>query len=383
MRVGDIRWDSKGGELTLSATVTPVGGPSIPLWFRTEASLAAPPPVSGDPFLAALLLPAMRLGAPLILEAPVSPALLSRVSVLQDILGSWFGNARPIPVRAPPGPARSCSRPAVGCFFTGGADSFYSLLKNLHDHPHSPDSITHLVFVEGFDLRHQQVHLVAQTRDAIRRVADATGKTARFVSTNLREVTGPFAHWDDSHGSALAACAHFLAWEVGRILIPATLAYSQLHPLGSHALLDPLWSSEAVAIIHHGAEVRRIDKVTQWIARSPLALQHLRVCWENRNGLYNCGVCEKCLRTTVPLHALGVLDPSAAFRTLPTPALIRAMRIKNPSYLMAAETNLRFLESRTDAVSRRLAPALRRRILSCRLKLAFEIARGRHRVIYG
>ena len=34
-------------------------------------------------------------------------------------------------------------------------------------------------------------------------------------------------------------------------------------------------------------------------------MKHLRVCWENRGSAYNCGLCEKCLRTLVNLRVVG------------------------------------------------------------------------------
>ena len=76
---------------------------------------------------------------------------------------------------------------------------------------------------------------------------------------------------------------------------------------GSHPLLDPLWSSEDVELVHDGCEATRLDKLS--LVASEAAARHwLRVCWENRDGGYNCGRCEKCLRTMVAMDALGVLD---------------------------------------------------------------------------
>ena len=33
----------------------------------------------------------------------------------------------------------------------------------------------------------------------------------------------------------------------------------------------------------------------------------LRVCWENKKGLYNCGICEKCTRTILE-YKMAKLD---------------------------------------------------------------------------
>src|SRR5262249_976947 len=81
---------------------------------------------------------------------------------------------------------------------------------------------------------------------------------------------------------------------------------------GCHPGLDPLWSTETLEFVHAGAEARKSDKIPV-IAASPLALRVLRVCWENRNGAYNCGRCEKSLRTMVLLDLHGVLDKTGQF----------------------------------------------------------------------
>jgi hypothetical protein len=36
-----------------------------------------------------------------------------------------------------------------------------------------------------------------------------------------------------------------------------------------------------------------------------LPMEWLRVCYKNPNGIYNCGRCEKCMRTMIALRAVG------------------------------------------------------------------------------
>jgi len=86
-----------------------------------------------------------------------------------------------------------------------------------------------------------------------------------------------------------------------------------MFPSGSHPLLDPLWSTESVGIVNDGAEATRIQKIQWQIARSDVALRHLRVCWENQDSDYNCGRCEKCIRTMVNLEIAGVLKQCLSF----------------------------------------------------------------------
>lgn len=125
--------------------------------------------------------------------------------------------------------------------------------------------------------------------------------------------------------------------------VPGAYSYSQLVPLGSHPLTEPLWSNESVEIVHEGAEARRVDKVTM-IAGNKLALINLRVCFDDMNA--NCGRCVKCLRTMFPLHLLNA--SAAPFPSLPPMEEVRKMRIDN-------EIELLFLKE--SSLGMRLNPA--------------------------
>ena len=82
-------------------------------------------------------------------------------------------------------------------------------------------------------------------------------------------------------------------------------------PAGSHAAVDPLFSSQLVTIIHDGSRFSRLEKVRE-LASWPMALDALRVCPGNTGGRANCGSCEKCLRTRLELLAAGI-ESTAAF----------------------------------------------------------------------
>ena len=86
-------------------------------------------------------------------------------------------------------------------------------------------------------------------------------------------------------------------------------------------MTDELMQNEWTTAIHHGAIERR-DKLRR-IADEPDCLAMLRVC--NASPEYNCGTCEKCLRTMLALQLMGKSSP-----TLPgtvTPAVIRGIKL--------------------------------------------------------
>lgn len=55
-----------------------------------------------------------------------------------------------------------------------------------------------------------------------------------------------------------------------------------------------------------------MDKIHR-LAQHAIALQHLRLCLDNPAGVYNCGLCTKCLRTMVNLRVAGALERCPTF----------------------------------------------------------------------
>jgi hypothetical protein len=155
----------------------------------------------------------------------------------------------------------------------------------------------------------------------------------------------------------MATVANLLGF--GRVYVPATYTYADLFPWGSHPLLDPLWRTEGTEIIHDSAEVSRFDKLAA-LAHDEVAQEHLRVCWENRDGAYNCGRCEKCTRTMIALRAHGVLE---RFRTFDTPLELRRVRfgeLNHQTQVAFTRQGLRRVEE--TGADPKLAKALRWRL---------------------
>ena len=279
--------------------------------------------VTGDAFLAALLMPAMALGEELVIEAPVSARLRRSTRTVMDIYTSWWGDRhRVVPLRcaAPVAPVDHVGPGAVGLYFTGGVDSFYSLLKDVElstDAGH--ESVTHLLYA-NFEGHHGRPY--DRLLGRLRRAAEETDRELVVIDTNVRSLTDRAVYWPDYHGAALASVALALQGLLGRCLIAASDQYRHLPPLGSHPVLDHLWSTERLEIVHDGAEATRTDKVVRQIARSRLALETLNVCWRSEPA-HNCGMCEKCLRTMAALEMADSLDRCT---TLPRMLDIQALR---------------------------------------------------------
>ncbi len=339
---------TKDGKSAVSAWIS-IGANSCEVWYRvSEGPLSA----EVEPFLAATLLPAMKVGAPLKLPGAVSSRLLGAIPRIQEVFHIWDRNFRKTPVEAEPKntPGSTGAR-GVACFFSGGVDSFYSVLKHREE-------IAKLILVYGFDIRLDDEALRAKVSKAAREAAAELHKPLVEVETNVRELSDQHVSWQLYHGAALASVALLLSPQFRKVYIAATHTYAHLFPWGSHPLLDPLWSTEETEIVHDGSETTRVEKVGQ-IVSCATARKYLRVCWKNLDGAYNCGRCEKCLRTMIALYLAGALERCATFDRPFDLAAISRIEIPN--------ANARaFVEETLEAVERfGQNPALARALRNC------------------
>ena len=293
-------------------------GYRLPVFFRSPESVLE---ASCDAFLACALLPAMRAGVELQLSGPVSARLLSALPQILDIYGTWEPKLERVSL---PGlvPVERKRAPSgrVGAFFSGGVDSFYTLIKHR-------DEITDLIFVHGFDITPDDAELFRRADAAVAQAASDFGVGLLRVQTNIKAALRLFVSWGGlGHGAALATIGHLLAPVFDRIYIPASCTYDNLVPWGSHPLLDPLWSSEVLEFVHDGCEANRVAKVAA-IAGFETVLRHLRVCHERLEGEYNCGRCDKCVRTMINLEIAGKLEQCRTFERPLDARSIRRQRV--------------------------------------------------------
>jgi hypothetical protein len=295
---------------------------------------------TGDAWLPAMLPILMSAGRDARFGDPLDALGLANAALAQDVLRGWHPDLRPVRIYADlNGGSVPAPGTGVGCFFSGGVDSFYSVLDRQAE-------ITHLIFVVGFDIDMDDAELAEKALRGVRAAAEELGKTLVVVRTDVRRLSDRWAAWGDVyHGAALATVGLLLAEHVGRVIIPSSYRTDELFPWGTHPALDPLWSTSRVRFEHHGVERHRTDKVGA-VSSNPVALRHLRVCWENRGGEYNCGECEKCIRTMITLRAYGALEQCATLPPEVDPALLR--RLRRPSFGVGAfaRENLELLASR-------------------------------------
>lgn len=329
-------------------------------WIR--ALDGSPLVADADIALITLLLPAMRTGEALRIDGEVSASLLETVAHVRDVFCTWDRFLRPsdrwyhpVEVTAPTRSDAGGRAEATACLFTGGVDSFHTAITQAH-------RIDALVYVHGFDVRLDDEPLRATVTEHLRAAAQGLGLPLVEMESDL-QLFGDrrWVGWDDFHGAALAAVGTALSGRFGRLLVPATHTYAHLEGLGSHPLVDPWWSGDRVRIEHVGAASTRVDKI-RVLDHEPVARRHLRVCWENRRGRYNCGTCEKCVRTGVAVRLAGA---EGHFPTIPPPSLRQIASVE------VTGRGAPWHELRNESTAQGTAPRLRR---------AMDIALARHQL---
>lgn len=285
------------------------GDEPFDLWYRfpllCRECLSAD---HGDPFVAAFLPMAMVLGESLEIVAGISPQLADTLPQIQEIYRCWNPTLSEVVCRAPlHQPIMAVHNAGAGLFVSMGADSSYTLLKNVMGEGRGP-TISHLINVLGFDIYLWESSRYPAVLSAMTKLAHELDKQVIPVATNLRDVSDRIVDWVRMyHGAALASVSLALGRMLSHVYIASGQTYGLLIGSGSHPLLDPLWSTESTYVLHDGLERTRLQKF-QYLARSPRMIRHLRVCAaDDTTGSYNCGVCRKCIYATIALHVAGVL----------------------------------------------------------------------------
>jgi hypothetical protein len=313
--VAPVTVEERDGEITRTAHVTWSTG-EFTLWCRGPAPVVDTAD-EGSAFLCAALPVAMRIGEDLTCRSPVSPALADRLHEIQTAYRAWNPEWRPVdvelatadPVPSPPGPTASLFSRGVDSSFTAAHGDARTLLFGDHLEPrHDPD------------VRAEEIRRAGAA-------ASRLGRELLVVDTNVRAFTDIFGtDWEDVSAAGLSFMAHNLSAGLGRIVIPSSDSYDSVEPCGSSPLLDPLFSTERVAIEHDTIAFTRLDKL-RWLAAQPVdLLPFLKVCYA-QNRPDNCGRCGKCLYTMACLRALGVLARATEFPHALDLALVRQLRL--------------------------------------------------------
>jgi Glycosyl transferase family 2/Polysaccharide pyruvyl transferase len=289
-----LREYSRDGEHFASARIA---GEEV--WFSCrKLKLKASP----EAFLSAFLIAAQHQGDRLACPEPVCPVWQENTRQLLHVTADWWRlrDLAPLVTTVEKPPARRWRRKAA-LFFTGGVDSFHTLLHH-RQKPHA------LVNVQGFDIPLENERRQQEATLSLRAISHAQGIRLIPIRTNLRQHSYfKKASWEHTHGGALAAVAHLLEETYQDFTLSSSTRRTDPRAWGSSWRIDRFWSSATMRFGSWGEDLSRAEKLER-IASHPLVRDHLRVCWKSHAASANCGRCAKCTSTLVALTWAGRLD---------------------------------------------------------------------------
>jgi hypothetical protein len=281
-------------------------------WFEVDAKYSEYVASSANPWLLSFGLFAFVIGEPLIINGTVDKTLLENTRNLIKIFQSWFPSKKIIPIEVDTFDiSKKIKNNKVASFFTGGVDSFYTLLKN--SNCSSGPNIEFLIYIIGFDIPLSNSHVFPQLIKRLDTVAKTLNKKIIIMKTNLMETRYKKIEWVKFFGTGLASASHILDRLYSTVLIAANERMKDYRFIlsGDDPEVVPLLSSNNLNFILDGTEAGRIEK-TEFISCYEIALNNLKVCSKSKTDI-NCSNCEKCYRTMTSFYLLNKLDKCNTF----------------------------------------------------------------------
>lgn len=293
------------GKFGLKARIIFRDGKTQEMYFEVEEKFCESLATDASPFLAAMLPIAMFRKENIEIDGEVSTRFKDNVPDIIQAVDTWNLGFSPISVAIKASKKDSKKSAHVGCFFSGGADSFYTYLRN-------KKKIDSLIFVHGFDIKVANKSLYDLVEKNISTIAETERVRLIMVKTNLRDIYDRYIDWNLAHGFAVGSVALLLRDGFSSIYVSCGLGEKNKQHYSMTPDVDPLYRGENAEVLHFGCSADKVDKLRE-LSRFPLAMQNLRVCWVNKNNSYNCSTCEKCLRNMLGLHLCDSLKKSQTF----------------------------------------------------------------------
>lgn len=208
--------------------------------------------------------------------------------------------------------------------FSGGLDSLTSYMRYKDKYPT-------LISIHGADIPTYEYKFWNVVKDRLLNFAYKENAKIQFIKTNAKEILDDVRLQDDynvkswwgsvSHGLILlGSCSPITNTDdIGTLIIASSPSASVCTPdyvlerWGSHPFTDNYIKWSNIKIVHDGFDINkncyeltRQEKI-KFLKNSTNCMSYLRVCWSQHDE-YNCGYCEKCLRTIVGL-ILEDIDP--------------------------------------------------------------------------
>lgn len=166
------------------------------------------------------------------------------------------------------------------------------------------------------DFYDKRTHILFEKRCQInKKASDELGLPFIMVDSNLHAFL-PYLE-DQASYFSIYTCIFAIEKAVGKYYISSSFSYGEIMRFGIKArnrdfseyadpYALPLMHSECLEFVSDGCQYSR-SKKTEMISKWKISKKYLNVCCNN-DSEKNCSICIKCIRTLLPLEAMGVLD---------------------------------------------------------------------------
>jgi hypothetical protein len=267
-----------------------------------------PESILSIPVLAPILTVAWAVGADIYLNE-VDETYLAATDGVKAQFQRWYPNMSfSTKIHAKKIVANKFNNTGKSMLFSGGVDSLFSCAQHIDKNPT-------LIPICGGDIPYDADKFWAKIRNWLSAFATDNGLNITFIKTNMRDPInrrflekqfGIATWWGYiSHGLILLSlCAPLTTKQIGVVRIASTHTSDFNHPWGSHPLIDNEIAWADVKVLHDGYDFSRQEKIHYIVNKRPDFLKYFRVCYLQLME-YNCGRCEKCLRTIASLLLEG------------------------------------------------------------------------------
>lgn len=211
---------------------------------------------------------------------------------------------------------------AIASFFSGGLDSAYTA--------ETIPEINTLISIWGFDIQLWHEKHWKLTVELLEKQAAEMNRELILIKTNIREISNGLLYWGrDYHGSALAGVANALSNKIKKVYISAT-HNEDTNRWGQFPDLSRAYSNSYQEIIEYGPKDRAEKALA--LADNPRS-RLMRVCYRNTQGLVNCGVCQKCVRTRLEFALIQAKYRPIGLEKRPSLKELISVRVDKNNYL--------------------------------------------------
>lgn len=240
--------------------------------------------------------------------------------------------------------------------FSGGVDAAF----NLCGHEQrlfgaASQRVRACVFIHGADILQDDQEGFDTAYAHARTALQGKGIDLIPLRTNYRT----FPHdWEQCFNDVVVAALMMFSrrFALGSCGAGAVCRHDDIKLLSHNYVSDHLLYPSYFHVYISGATTGRTARCAV-VARDPLLLRHLRVCYQPHAHGANCGRCEKCMRTMLNFMAAGYTGPLP----FPEPFSLRRF-MAAPPWSKTARRMHREIVEYSDSTSHALPPKLRRAI---------------------